>query len=237
MLSTRSSRPRASSPTWPPKKSPAKTSRKCPSREFLRASREPYRRLLGYLRPYRGRFLLGMLFGALFGVGQWRADPAHPRAWCRSFFPTARRRRSKLAERGFRFSSRRLNPAQRGAVGSGAICATIPALMAVRGLFSYLNAYCMLWVSQRVLDDIRQPLFRHMLGQSLEFFNRAESRRTRADGLQPDARGAAGADADRGRHREAADRHPLRARRAASPSTRASRCWPSPSSRSACCRC
>jgi subfamily B ATP-binding cassette protein MsbA len=55
------------------------------------------------------------------------------------------------------------------------ICATIPGLMAIRGLFSYLNAYCLLWVSQRVLDDIRQSLFRHMLSQSLEFFNRAKS--------------------------------------------------------------
>ena len=44
------------------------------------------------------------------------------------------------------------------------VCATIPRLMAMRGLFSYLNAYCLLWVSQRVLDDIRQKLFRHMLG-------------------------------------------------------------------------
>ena len=54
------------------------------------------------------------------------------------------------------------------------ICASIPALMAVRGVFSYLNAYCLLWVSQRVLDDIRQQL-RHLLGQSLEFFNRAKA--------------------------------------------------------------
>jgi subfamily B ATP-binding cassette protein MsbA len=42
-------------------------------------------------------------------------------------------------------------------------------------MFSYLNAYCLLWVSQRVLDDIRQTLFRHILAQSLEFFNRAKA--------------------------------------------------------------
>jgi subfamily B ATP-binding cassette protein MsbA len=47
--------------------------------------------------------------------------------------------------------------------------------MAVRGAFSYLNTYCLLWVSQRVLDDIRQSLFRHLLGQSLEFFNKAKA--------------------------------------------------------------
>ena len=37
-------------------------------REFMRVSREPYVRLGRYLKPYRGRFGLGILFGALFGV-------------------------------------------------------------------------------------------------------------------------------------------------------------------------
>src|SRR5688500_4648489 len=37
-------------------------------RDFMRASRQPYMRLAGYLKPYRGRFLLGVLFGALFGL-------------------------------------------------------------------------------------------------------------------------------------------------------------------------
>src|SRR4029079_11717406 len=56
-----------------------------------------------------------------------------------------------------------------------AICATIPLLMALRGLCSYLNSYFMLWVSVRVLDDIRQQVFRHTLGQSMEFFNRSKT--------------------------------------------------------------
>ena len=43
--------------------------------------------------------------------------------------------------------------------------------MFLRGLCSYLNSYCMLWCSVRVLDDIRQQVFRHTLGQSMEFFN------------------------------------------------------------------
>jgi len=39
-------------------------------RDFLRASREPYMRLASYLKPYRGRFLLGMLceFGSPLGA-------------------------------------------------------------------------------------------------------------------------------------------------------------------------
>ena len=55
------------------------------------------------------------------------------------------------------------------------VCFAIPVAMALRGLFSYLNAYCVLWVSQRVLDDIRQQVYRHTLGQALEFFNRQKA--------------------------------------------------------------
>ncbi len=36
--------------------------------EFVSAAREPYRRLLGYLKPYRKRFVLGLLAGAVYGV-------------------------------------------------------------------------------------------------------------------------------------------------------------------------
>ncbi len=54
------------------------------------------------------------------------------------------------------------------------VCAALPLLMLVRGLFGYLNAYCMQWVSLRTLDDIRQEVFERVLGQSQEFFNKAK---------------------------------------------------------------
>ncbi len=47
--------------------------------------------------------------------------------------------------------------------------------MLLRGVCSYLNSYFMLWVSVRVLDDIRQQVFRHTLGQSMEFFNKSKA--------------------------------------------------------------
>jgi subfamily B ATP-binding cassette protein MsbA len=143
-------------------------------RDFLRVSREPYMRLASYLKPYKGRFALGMLFGALFGVANGGLvflirkvvplifpDPDGEHilkfpAWLPGHLPP-------------------IVPGHASATQVVLICATIPTLMAVRGVFSYLNAYCLLWVSQRVLDDIRQSLFRHIMAQSLEFFNRAKS--------------------------------------------------------------
>ena len=141
--------------------------------ELFRASLGPYRRLLSYMRPYRGRFLLGMLCGALFGVANG-ALILLIRWVVPIIFPDGKAHAVKLPS-WIPFQLPEIHPHSAGLWEIVAVCASIPLLMAVRGLFSYLNAYCLLWVSQRVLDDIRQSLFRHLLGQSLEFFNRAKS--------------------------------------------------------------
>jgi subfamily B ATP-binding cassette protein MsbA len=142
-------------------------------RDFLRTSREPYLRLASYLKPYRGRFLLGMLFGALFGVANG-ALVFLIRAVVPVVFPDGQAKAIRIPS----WIPWHLPPIQPGhatMLEVVLICATIPMLMALRGVFSYLNSYCLLWVSQRVLDDIRQSLFRHMLAQSLEFFNRSKA--------------------------------------------------------------
>ncbi len=142
-------------------------------RDFMRVSREPYVRLAGYLKPYRARFFFGMLFGALFGIANG-AVILLIRQVVPIVFPDGK---------SATFAMPTWLPFHVPAVHAGAatfwevvlICATIPVLFLIRGIFSYLNAYCLLWVSMRVLDDIRQSLFRHLLGQSLEFFNRAKA--------------------------------------------------------------
>jgi subfamily B ATP-binding cassette protein MsbA len=141
-------------------------------REFLRASQAPYMRLAAYLKPYRWRFGLGIAFGALFGAVQalmvfdiqyvagavFPDHDAHKAVKLVKWFP-------QLA-----------NLHLSNSLGTVLIiCATIPFLMALRGVCSYLNSYYMLWVSTRVLDDIRQQVFRHTLGQSLEFFNSSKA--------------------------------------------------------------
>jgi|GEM_PF-48870 len=55
------------------------------------------------------------------------------------------------------------------------LCLIIPAIMLLRAIFGYWNAYCLTWVSLRVLNDIRSRLFQRILGQSMEFFNRQKS--------------------------------------------------------------
>src|SRR5205814_1460734 len=55
------------------------------------------------------------------------------------------------------------------------ICLAIPAIMTLRSLCSYGSTYCMQWVSNKVVTDIRSQLFNKMVGNSMDFFNKARS--------------------------------------------------------------
>jgi subfamily B ATP-binding cassette protein MsbA len=135
--------------------------------EFLRAAREPYRKLAAYLAPYKARFILGILFGALYGAANGLlifmvkhvASVVFPGSDAVVHIPL--------------FGD--VRPDHVGIAGVLLVCASIPVTMSLRGLFSYLNAYCMLWVSIRVLDDIRKQLFARLMGQSMEFYNQSKS--------------------------------------------------------------
>ena len=141
--------------------------------DFLRSAREPYRRLFSYLKPYRRRFWLGIFFGVCFAGANaglvWVMKHAGDLV-----MPSSDRPASTLP--GILREWATPGPDGRAPMGVVVlVCLTIPVAMALRGLFSYLNAYCVLWVSQHVLDDIRQQVYRHTLGQALEFFNRQKA--------------------------------------------------------------
>jgi subfamily B ATP-binding cassette protein MsbA len=156
----------------PTKKISRKDIAKMSFTQFLREARGPYERLFSYLRPYRARFIAGVIFGALFGLVQALLvfDVQYVAG---AVFPDHQSPAGGPLVKWF--------PALAGLQISGSpkvvllICASIPALMALRGLCGYLNSYCMLWVSVRVLDDIRTEVFRHTLGQSMEFFNKSKA--------------------------------------------------------------
>ncbi|MHB8520300.1 MAG: ABC transporter ATP-binding protein [Limisphaerales bacterium] len=56
-----------------------------------------------------------------------------------------------------------------------ALVATIPAVILLRGLFSYLNIYFLQWVSIRVITDLRVRLFDHLMNLSATFFSRTNT--------------------------------------------------------------
>jgi len=133
--------------------------------ETVRMTWRPYRRLYSYVKPYRWRFVLGIVFGVVFGVTT--AVIPFIVAQVSSFvfhgvpmnFRTLVTHREMLAG-GPKISAIALN------------CLAIPAVMIVRGLFDYGNAYYMQWVSNKVVTDVRNQLFSKMVRHSMDFFNR-----------------------------------------------------------------
>jgi ATP-binding cassette, subfamily B, bacterial MsbA len=135
-------------------------------REFARMLAGPYRDLFPFLRPHLGRFILALAFGALFGLISGLL-PLVLNYVNSQVFPQGKNRADML------------NAAMQG-TGAGInsvvlVCSAIPFIFVLRSLCDYLNSYYMAWVALRVLADIRSKLYRHILSQSLEFFNRERS--------------------------------------------------------------
>jgi len=134
----------------------------------LRAASGPYRRLLGYVKPYKVRFIVGLLLGFAYGGVSSLLPLAISRVTGTIFHgaapnPTDLRSNLGALDTGPKINSILL------------ICLAIPAIMTLRSLCSYGNTYCMQWVSNKVVTDIRGQLFNKMVRLSMDFFNRMRS--------------------------------------------------------------
>jgi subfamily B ATP-binding cassette protein MsbA len=132
-------------------------------------------------RPYKGRFILGLIFGVLsgladtlvlltlafvFGVVFIRAKDANidqllsqlPK-WMASAFVHSQQWVAGLLHTGS-------NGTLLLVVG------LVPLVMAVRGVCSYLTSYLMGWVALRALCDLRARLFEHLLNLPFSFLSR-----------------------------------------------------------------
>jgi subfamily B ATP-binding cassette protein MsbA len=101
-------------------------------------------RLLEYARPHRGR--LGWAFAAMVLYGAASAGLA---ALIQPIFDEVLPNRENLAT----------------------IAVAILAIYLLKGIGAYLSGYLMTDVGQRVVRDLRNVLFRHILGQSAAFFS------------------------------------------------------------------
>lgn len=140
--------------------------KKLPLPELIRQLWKPYFTLARYLRPYRKRLVLGLLCGIAAGLLNGVAPLIFKYVGDRLGVDTGSVNITNAADTG-----------DGGArVGEFAwVIALIPLAVIGRGIFSYLNAYCMSWVSYRVLRDMRSELFRHITNQSLDYFNKSKS--------------------------------------------------------------
>src|SRR5215469_17846813 len=136
--------------------------------QTLRDASGSYRRLYSYVKPYRGRFILGLALGLAYGGVNSLFPLAIARVTSTIFHgaapnPMAVGHNLGVLDRGPKINSIVL------------ICLAIPAIMTARSLCSYGSTYCMQWVSNKVVSDIRIQLFSKMLRNSMDFFNKARS--------------------------------------------------------------
>ena len=136
--------------------------------ETIQTAWRPYRRLYGYAGPYKWRFVIGLAFGVAFGL-------------LTSALPL-----TVLQVSNFIFHGAAPNPraiiAHREMLNIGPridsivwICLLIPVVMTVRSLCSYGNGYYMNWVSNKVVQDVRNQLFAKIVRHSMDFFNRMQT--------------------------------------------------------------
>src|SRR6267142_4227410 len=136
--------------------------------ETLCAASGPYRRLYGYVKPYKARFVLGLTLGLAYGGVTSLLPWATARVASTIFHgaapsPMAMRSNLHALDTGPKINSIVL------------ICLAIPVIMTLRSLCSYGSTYCTQWVSNKVVTDIRSQLFSKMLRNSMDFFNKARS--------------------------------------------------------------
>ena len=178
--------------------------KKLPLTEVIRRGWKPYLQLAGYLKPYRKRFILGILCGVGFGaisgmlplVAQFAANrlpqvtgantvtaptskPGDTPTVTPASSPTPAATSGKIGKPNIwdlvKSGGKRDTTSGPGIESVIGIAMLIPLAMVLRGILAYLSSYCMAWVSSRVLRDMRAQLFSHLVGQSLDFFNKAKS--------------------------------------------------------------
>ena len=140
------------------------------------------RKIWGLARPYRGRLLLGILTGIISGFIEplMIATIAFVYAL---IFPSGSGPIAARLTRAPAFFKEWLNAAQ-DALTTGinahpwavvVLVALIPAVIALRGLFSYLNIYFLQWTAIRAVNDLRVRLFEHLMNLSASFFNQTNT--------------------------------------------------------------
>jgi subfamily B ATP-binding cassette protein MsbA len=172
--------------------------------QTLRAGAKPMRQLLPYLRPYRSRFIIGLLLGAAFGIVngilplvlrevmtlvpggtgpskspaqmvQQANPPPGPSNAPAQNAPTTGFEKAKAVVFG-KVQQLQARDTKGPRIDSALmLCAAIPLIMILRGALAYFSSYFMAWVSLRVLSDLRDDLYQHVMKQSLDFFHKNKS--------------------------------------------------------------
>ena len=137
---------------------------KPPIWQTIKAAWRPYKRLYGYVHPYKWRFVVGLAAGIAFGAIS-SVLPVVLAKVTSFIFHGAAPNPAAMAHRDIFLAGPKIN-------SIALICLAIPIVMSLRSFASYINAYYMNWVSNKVVTDIRTELFNKIARHSMDFFNK-----------------------------------------------------------------
>ena len=140
------------------------------------------RQLWGFVRPYRGRFFLGLLCGIFYGFANGALLGA-AKVVIDLIFNGSTNFREQLEKaphwiHPFTHRLAVMLPefhAPTTTLGWVLVAGTIPAIMLLRNTLAYLSVYLTNWSAMHAIADIRTKLFSHLQNLSLGFFNRAST--------------------------------------------------------------
>src|SRR5947208_1700425 len=141
-----------------------------------------------YFRKYWSRLSAGILLGVLFGLSNasfvWATKtlitrmspkPAAPKVQRAEQQELSRQLKARIEQQTGAWVDSWLpsvgRPVDWRQIVGGVLF--FPLLVAIRGFVGYLSSYCMAWVSERVVNDLRVAVLRKLSDLSLDFFNRS----------------------------------------------------------------
>ena len=145
------------------------------SDEIAEDRRAIYKRLLGYIQPYRGRLISGILCGVAAGLFNGILLLVLKSVFT-VVLPGAGGEETPDVFRPFDgfpiFSNFEIHvPNIPEWIFVLSVCLSIPVLLLVRGLFEFFHKYYMLWINMKVLHRLRDETFGSLMRQSLSFYN------------------------------------------------------------------
>jgi subfamily B ATP-binding cassette protein MsbA len=141
-------------------------------------------KLWSFVRPYRGRFFLGLLCGTGYGFANGLLMGTVKVVAQLVFEGTCDlHERLEAAPHWIRPLTHQLAaivppihaPAPGNRLGWLLVIAAIPVIMVLRNTLQYLSIYLTNWSAMRAIADIRTKLFGHLQNLSLGFFNSAST--------------------------------------------------------------
>jgi ABC-type multidrug transport system fused ATPase/permease subunit len=151
--------------------------------ETLAVAKENYAKLFRYLRPYRWRFYGGIFISIIAGISNAILVQA-----LNVVFSVVLQRNASAedAEKMKDYFKLGVDPVainltdyipeawlsqQGGNMGLVILaCALVPSVFLLRAGLTYLANYCMMWVGNRVLYDLRNAAYKSAINQSMSYF-------------------------------------------------------------------